>query len=78
LGAEHLLADLEASTPTGVIDWADAAVADPADDVGLLLRDLGPNVMAAVMRRYRPRIDDPSLPVRALFHARCKTLEDLV
>ena len=36
LGAEHLLVDPEARTITGVIDWADAAIADPARDLAKL------------------------------------------
>jgi len=27
---------------TGIIDWSDAAIVDPAHDFGLLHRDLGP------------------------------------
>src|SRR5690606_29505610 len=34
LGAEHVLA--EGGTVTGVIDWSDAEIADPAYDLGLL------------------------------------------
>jgi aminoglycoside phosphotransferase (APT) family kinase protein len=29
LGAEHVLVDVEANAVTGIIDWADAAIADP-------------------------------------------------
>ncbi|HEY0639356.1 MAG TPA: aminoglycoside phosphotransferase family protein [Pseudonocardiaceae bacterium] len=51
LGAEHLLADSR-GTLTGVIDWTDAALADPAHDLGLILRDLGPAALAATLRSH--------------------------
>jgi aminoglycoside phosphotransferase (APT) family kinase protein len=63
LGIEHVLVDPETGTVTGVIDWSDAAIVDPARDVGKLYRDLGPTAL---------RADD-----RAVFHARCGVLEDL-
>ncbi|MBU2666389.1 aminoglycoside phosphotransferase family protein [Actinoplanes bogorensis] len=66
LGAEHVLVD-DSGAVTGILDWSDAAFADPAYDFALLLRDLGP---AAI----RPRDD---IAERALFYARCSVLEDL-
>lgn len=66
LGAEHVLVDPDTSRITGIIDWTDAALADPAYDFGLLLRDLGP--AADIPAAYRER---------AVFYARCKALEDL-
>ncbi|MDG4825081.1 aminoglycoside phosphotransferase family protein [Asanoa sp. WMMD1127] len=63
LGAEHILVDTRTGRVTGIIDWADAAMADPASDTGRLLRDFG-------MRTIQP---DP----RAVFFARCQALEDL-
>jgi aminoglycoside phosphotransferase (APT) family kinase protein len=42
LGIEHVLVEPQTMAITGVIDWSDAAVADPARDLGLILRDLGP------------------------------------
>jgi aminoglycoside phosphotransferase (APT) family kinase protein len=64
LGAEHVLVDPERGAVTGVIDWSDAALTDPAYDQGLLLRDLG-----------APPPDE--LRERAIFFARCALLEDL-
>ncbi|GAA2372610.1 phosphotransferase family protein [Dactylosporangium salmoneum] len=67
LGAEHVLVDPATGAVTGLIDWSDAAVCDPAYDYGLLLRDLGP--------------DAPPIPAelaeRAWFYARCGLIEDL-
>jgi aminoglycoside phosphotransferase (APT) family kinase protein len=75
LGAEHILVD-ERGQVTGIIDWTDAALTDPARDTGLLLRDLGPAVALAVSAG----LDGPPTPdehTRIYFHARCKWLEDL-
>jgi aminoglycoside phosphotransferase (APT) family kinase protein len=75
LGAEHLLATPDRLTLTGVIDWADAARADPAVDLGRLHRDFGPRVASRIARRLT---DDPdTLVARAAFYARCALLEDL-
>lgn len=75
LGIEHVLADERTGAVTGVIDWTDAALTDPAYDFGLLHRDLGPAALAAALARY-PH-DEPALRERAVFHARCAALEDL-
>ncbi|MFI1994783.1 phosphotransferase family protein [Actinoplanes sp. NPDC020271] len=66
LGIEHVLVDPRSSQVTGIIDWTDAALTDPAYDFGLLFRDLGP--LAA---------PPPELHDRAVFYARCSLLEDL-
>lgn len=65
LGIEHVLVDPETFRITGIIDWTDAAVCDPAYDYGLLLRDLGPFGLPAGYEE------------RAWFYARCSLLEDL-
>ncbi|CAM3434197.1 phosphotransferase family protein [Occultella aeris] len=75
LGAEHILVD-ERGQVTGIIDWTDAALADPARDTGLLLRDLGSAVALAVSAG----LDGPVTAderARIYFHARCKWLEDV-
>jgi aminoglycoside phosphotransferase (APT) family kinase protein len=72
LGIEHVLVDPDTLQVTGVIDWADAALADPARDLALLYRDLGP----AALEACAPREDDALLG-RVRFHARCGLLEDL-
>lgn len=73
LGAEHLLVD-DAAALTGVIDWSDAALTDPARDLGRLLRDLGPRAVAPLLAGPP---DDPGLPARAVSFARSTLLEDL-
>jgi aminoglycoside phosphotransferase (APT) family kinase protein len=62
LGTEHVLVDPDTREVTGIIDWTDAAMADPAYDLGLLYRDLGPQVKPSEA---------------AVFYARCAVLEDL-
>jgi aminoglycoside phosphotransferase (APT) family kinase protein len=76
LGAEHVLIDPDSGMITGVIDWADAAVTDPAVDLGLLLRDLGDGAFHAAARRLEGS-DPTSVRDRAVFYARCRLLEDI-
>jgi aminoglycoside phosphotransferase (APT) family kinase protein len=78
LGIEHVLIDPVAWTVTGIIDWSDAAIVDPAYDFGLLYRDLGPAALRAAVHRYRRAADDvAALRERAVFYARCSVFEDL-
>ncbi len=49
-GIEHVLVEPGTATVTGIIDWSDAAMVDPAYDVGLLYRDLGPVALDALLR----------------------------
>ncbi len=78
LGIEHVLVDAAASAVTGVIDWSDAAIGDPAYDFGLLYRDLGPDALHAGLRGYRAdAVATQALRDRAAFYARCKMLEDM-
>jgi aminoglycoside phosphotransferase (APT) family kinase protein len=73
LGAEHLLA-VEGRL-TGVIDWSDAAVTDPALDFARLYRDFGPAFLDAALNAYRRSW--PAFRRRITFFARCAALEDL-
>ncbi len=79
LGIEHVLVDPETGIVTGVIDWGDAAIVDPAYDFGLIYRDLGPAALDAALRHYRPPGTDDlaALRDRAAFYARCSVFEDL-
>lgn len=74
LGAEHVLVD--DGRVTGIIDWSDAAITDPAIDLGRILRDLGPAALASALTVYGAHDQGPS-PARVRFYARCTLLEDL-
>ncbi|HEY8524572.1 MAG TPA: aminoglycoside phosphotransferase family protein [Acidimicrobiales bacterium] len=76
LGAEHLLVDPATGALTAVIDWTDAALTDPARDLALILRDLGPAAYDRTLAHY----DAPWSAAdhdRAAFYARAALLEDL-
>lgn len=73
LGIEHVLVDKATWTVSGIIDWGDAAIADPAYDLGLLCRDLGPAALDAAIRAH----GEVELEERAVFYARCSVFEDL-
>ncbi|GAA2086846.1 phosphotransferase family protein [Actinomadura alba] len=75
LGIEHVLVAPATGAITGVIDWSDAALVDPAYDFGLIHRDLGPAALAAALSGY-PVGDPAALRERAVFYARCTLLED--
>jgi aminoglycoside phosphotransferase (APT) family kinase protein len=72
LGAEHILVD-ETGAVTGVIDWTDAAIADPMHDLARLYRDLGPEVFDLLLPHYGGHCDRE----RVLYYARCAVLEDI-
>ncbi|WP_214108998.1 phosphotransferase family protein [Acrocarpospora catenulata] len=76
LGSEHILVNAETSTITGVIDWSDAAIADPAHDLALIFRDLGPEIFDLTLAHYEGPFD-VTAHERALFYARCALLEDI-
>jgi aminoglycoside phosphotransferase (APT) family kinase protein len=78
LGIEHVLVDPARWTVSGIIDWSDAAIVDPAYDLGLLHRDLGPAALAAAISHYRIDAGEiGKLHERAVFYARCSVFEDL-
>ncbi len=77
LGAEHVLVDAGANMVTGVIDWTDAAIADPAYDLALIYRDLGPEVFELTLVHYDGGRFDDANRERAAFYARCSLLEDV-
>jgi aminoglycoside phosphotransferase (APT) family kinase protein len=74
LGAEHILVDVATHTITGVIDWSDAAITDPAVDFARVYRDLGPPAAEAMLAHHR----GPSVNwERVAFYARCALIEDI-
>jgi aminoglycoside phosphotransferase (APT) family kinase protein len=73
LGAEHIL--VLGDRVSGVIDWADAALTDPALDFARVYRDFGPAFLDDALTAYGDR--SPELLARITFFARCAALEDL-
>jgi aminoglycoside phosphotransferase (APT) family kinase protein len=67
LKGEHLLLHRTGGTVTGLIDWADLAVDDPAVDLGSLAIWLGPDFVRQVAYRYGA---EPALVERGLFRIR--------
>ena len=65
-----------ARTVTGIIDFSDAALVDPAYDFALILRDLGPGAFDAAAQTAQ-KTGDRDFQARALLYARCSVLEDL-
>lgn len=76
LGAEHILVDAAAGTITGIIDWSDAAIADPMYDIGRLHRDFGPAFIDELLRHYTGRCTAADR-ARMVFYARCTLIEDI-
>jgi aminoglycoside phosphotransferase (APT) family kinase protein len=76
LGAEHVLVDVDANAVTGIIDWTDSVITDPARDLALIYRDLGREFFELMVACYDGRFDDADRE-RAVFYARCKLLEDI-
>ncbi len=56
LGLEHVLADQKTEAITGVIDWGDLMVGDPAAEVPVIAG--APEIGVAFAREYRPPYDD--------------------
>ena len=52
LGGEHILYDAQRRTITGIIDWEDAGIGDPAQDFTGLLANFGPEFEAQVLAAY--------------------------
>lgn len=67
LSAEHVLCD--GDEPTGVLGWAEAKVADPADDLAWLLVAAPQEAVDPIIEAYhlrRTELRDPNLASRAL------------
>ncbi|HRQ63600.1 MAG TPA: phosphotransferase [Xanthomonadaceae bacterium] len=74
--AEHVLYDPDAHSITGVIDWSDAALGDPALDLAGLVHWGGDRLLRAVLADYRGSVDRETLE-RAHFLAACRGVADM-
>lgn len=76
LAAEHVLVDARAHEVTGVIDWSDAAISEPAVDFAGMFHWGGDRFAEAVLAAYRGPIDGALRP-RARFMALCRGVMDI-
>ena len=72
LASYHLLVDLSSGRLTGVLDFGEASIGDPASDYGTLINSYG-ETMVGLMARQNPAIND--LIDRARFRAAYLELE---
>lgn len=77
LAAEHVLYDPETFVLTGVIDWSEMAIGDPAVDLAALFHWGAPAFASAVLAAYRRPVDEATLR-RARFLAACRGAADVV
>ncbi len=74
LCSEHILVDRGSGRLTGIIDWSDAALGDPAlDFVGLVFLG-GPAFVESALSVYRPSLDE-GFRERLLFLARTLSMK---
>jgi aminoglycoside phosphotransferase (APT) family kinase protein len=66
LHARHLLVDPATGNGTGVIDWGDTALGDPAVDLGIAFGAFAGPARAAFVESYGPIPEDRELRARAL------------
>jgi aminoglycoside phosphotransferase (APT) family kinase protein len=76
LAAEHLLLDPATQTVTGIIDWSDVAVSDPAVDFAGVFHWGGEALVNAVLSKYEGHVDELVLR-RARFMAACRGVADV-
>ena len=76
LGAEHILLHPRTGKVTGIIDWGDIAIGDPAVDFSGLFHWAGEGFVHAVLRHYSG-LADAALVSRARYLAACKGVNDI-
>ncbi len=76
LRAGHILYDPPRGMITGITDWADTMIGDPAMDLGGLLRDYGPILAGGVLERYEGSVDS-SLWERMIFYSRMDPFREI-
>jgi hypothetical protein len=76
LAAEHVLCDPAAGSVTGIIDWSDVAIGDPAADLAGMFHWGGEELASAVLSQYE-READAALRARARFMAACRGVADV-
>ena len=77
LAAEHILLDPASKRVTGIIDWSEISVSDPAIDFAGIFHWGGLDFTNAVLSHYQVRVDDGLLE-RARLLAAAKCIGDIV
>lgn len=77
LAAEHVLIDAATRTVTGVIDWSEIALADPAMDFAGVFHWGGPAMVDRVLRLYTGGAATPGTLIRARYLAACRAVCDI-
>lgn len=77
LAAEHILIDPETKQVTGIIDWSEISISDPAIDIAGMFHWGGLEFTHAVLSYYRGPVDD-GLVERARLLAAAKCIGDIV
>jgi aminoglycoside phosphotransferase (APT) family kinase protein len=77
LAAEHILLDPATKQVTGVIDWSEISISDPAIDFAGMFHWGGPDFTTAVLSHYEVSADDGLLE-RARLLAAAKCIGDIV
>lgn len=77
LAAEHILLDPDTKQVTGIIDWSEISISDPAIDFAGMFHWGGLDFTNAVLSHYPVRVDDGLLE-RARFLAAAKCIGDIV
>ena len=77
LAAEHILVDPAGGAVTGVIDWSEIALGDPAIDFAGMWHWGGSMLAGAVLSRYA-RSHDPGLIDRARYFGACRGIADIL
>ena len=77
LAAEHVLVEPQALAITGVIDWSEVALSDPAHDLAGMIHWGGPGFLREVLAAY-PLPSSEGLVERARLLAVCRGIGDLL
>ena len=77
LGTEHILVDPCLGKVTGVIDWEDASIGDPALDYAGLLANLGVDAVQEVLSAFGAP-GDAELVARAAFYASVASFHEVL
>ena len=77
LGIEHILVD--DNSVSGIIDWGDTAITDPASDFGRIYRDLGEEILNTTLDHYslKEGLVRKGMIERAMFYGKCSVFESI-